>query len=277
MTFANSSFIIHYSSFFMIFSIITIVYNGETLIEGTMQSVLNQTFTDYEYIIIDGHSKDKTFNIVEKYQKMYPLSPEGIGMFHIKAISEPDKGLYDAMNKGLARATGEFVLFLNAGDHLFEPTTLEKLANAASPSTDILFGETMLVNENREHIGTRSDLTVQKLPYRLTWRSLRFGMVVCHQSFLARRTLAPQYINENLAADIDWVIKCLKSSKNTTNTHIVISEYLMGGVSKTRHQQSLKDRYAVLKTHFGWLPNLVNHCFIIIRAIIFKLKNKNSY
>ena len=252
----------------MIFSIITIVYNGETLMGGTMQSVLNQTFTDYEYIIIDGHSKDKTWEIVQKYQKMYPLS--------IKAISEPDKGLYDAMNKGLARATGEFVLFLNAGDHLFETTTLEKLANAASPSTDILFGETMLVNENREHIGTRSDLTVQKLPYCLTWRSLRFGMVVCHQSFLARRKLTPQYIDNNLAADIDWVIKCLQSAKNITNTHIIISKYLMGGVSKTRHRQSLKDRYIVLKKHFGWLPNVINHGLIIIRAIVFKLKNKNK-
>ena len=190
--------------------------------------------------------------------------------------AERDKGLYDAMNKGLSRAKGEFVLFLNAGDHLFEPTTLEKLANAASPTTDILFGETMLVDKNRTHIGTRTALTVQKLPERLTWHSMRFGMVVCHQSFLVRRKLAPQYIEQNLAADIDWVIKCLKISKNQVNTHIIISEYLMGGVSKTQHRQSLKDRYTVLKTHFGWWPNLLNHGVIIVRALIFKWRNKNK-
>jgi glycosyltransferase involved in cell wall biosynthesis len=252
----------------MLFSIITIVYNGENLIAETMQSVLNQTFTDYEYLIIDGNSKDKTFDIVQELKNKYPLS--------IKAISERDKGLYDAMNKGLNRAKGEFVLFLNAGDHLFETTTLEKLANAASPSTDILFGETMLVDDARKHIGTRTELTVQKLPYRLTWRSMRYGMVVCHQSFLVRRTLTPQYIEGNLAADIDWVIKCLKKSKNQTNTHIIISEYLMGGVSKTQHQQSLKDRYDVLKMHFGWLPNLINHGVIVVRALIFKLKNRDK-
>jgi glycosyltransferase involved in cell wall biosynthesis len=252
----------------MLFSIITIVYNGESLIEGTMQSVLNQTFTDYEYIIIDGLSKDKTFDIVQEFQRQHPLS--------INAISERDGGLYDAMNKGLSRAKGEFVLFLNAGDHLFETNTLEKIANVASPTTDILFGETMLVNDNREHIGTRSELTVQKLPDRLTWKSLRCGMVVCHQSFLVRRVLAPQYIANNLAADIDWVIKCLKKSRNQTNTHIIISEYLMGGVSKMRHQQSLKDRYAVLKTHFGWWPNILNHSVIVVRAMIFKLKNRNK-
>ncbi len=252
----------------MLFSIITIVYNGENLIAGTMQSVLNQTFTDFEYLIIDGNSKDKTMDIVQAFKNKYPLS--------IKAISERDNGLYDAMNKGLKMAKGEFILFLNAGDHLFETTTLEKLANAASPSTDILFGETMLVDDNRNHIGTRTELTVQKLPYRLTWRSMRFGMVVCHQSFLARRKETPQYIEGNLAADIDWVIKCLKISKNQTNTHIIISKYLMGGVSKTRHWQSLKDRYNVLKTHFGWFPNLINHGIIVLRALIFKLKNRNK-
>ena len=77
----------------MLFSIITIVYNAEKLIHGTMQSVLNQTFTNYEYIVVDGNSKDGTFKIVQDFQEKHPLS--------IKAISEPDKGLYDAMNKGL--------------------------------------------------------------------------------------------------------------------------------------------------------------------------------
>ncbi|MDZ7879280.1 MAG: glycosyltransferase family 2 protein [Saprospiraceae bacterium] len=252
----------------MLFSIITIVYNGESLIEGTMQSVLNQTFTNYEYLIIDGQSKDKTFKIVENLQTKHPLS--------IKAISERDKGLYDAMNKGLGLARGEFIVFLNAGDRFFESTTLEKVAKCVTPDTDILFGETMLVNDGRQHMGTRTDLTVQKLPRQLTWRRLRYGMVVCHQSFFARRTLAESYMDNNLAADIDWVIRCLKKSKTTVHTQTIIAEYLMGGVSKIRHQQSLKDRYAVLSTHFGWLPNLFNHAVIVVRALIFKLKNKGK-
>ena len=250
------------------FSLITIVYNGESLIAGTMQSVLNQTFTDYEYIIVDGASKDATLSIVQDLAKMHPLS--------IKWISERDKGLYDAMNKGLRLATGDFVLFLNAGDRLFEPTTLEKIAAAATPTTDILYGETMLVDDDRNHIGTRTDLTVQKLPAKLTWQNMRFGMVVCHQAFLPARKLAPQYIEANLAADIDWVIKCLKNAQNITNTHVIVSEYLMGGVSKTRHQQSLKDRYAVLETHFGKIGNFLNHGFITLRAVFFKVKNRGK-
>lgn len=247
------------------FSIITIVYNGETFIEGTMKSVLNQTFTDYEYIIIDGASKDSTVSLIQDIAQNAPLS--------IKWISEPDKGLYDAMNKGLHLATGDFVLFLNAGDWLFEATTLEKIAAAATPTTDILYGETMLVDETRQHIGTRTNITVQKLPKNLTWKSMRLGMVVCHQSFLPARKIAPQYMENNLAADIDWVISCLKNGGNVTNTHTIVSEYLMGGVSKKRHQQSLKDRYIVLKTHFGTVGNIFNHVLITLRAVVFKVKN----
>jgi glycosyltransferase involved in cell wall biosynthesis len=253
-------------------SIITIVYNGESLIEGTMQSVLNQTFTDYEYLIIEGASQDNTLTLVVEQARLFPHNT-------ITWMSERDKGLYDAMNKGLAFAMGDFVLFLNAGDRLFESTTLEKIAAAITPTTDILYGETMLVDDNRNHISIRSDITVQKLPKNLTWQSMKLGMVVCHQSFLPARKLTPQYIEGNLAADIDWVIKCLKNAKNPTNTQLIVSEYLMGGVSKKRHQQSLKDRYIVLKTHFGMVDNFLNHIVITLRAAFFKIKNfgKKAY
>ena len=245
-----------------IFSIITVVYNGESLIDATIQSVINQTFTHYEYIIIDGASKDNTPRIIEKYAEQHPLS--------IQWISEKDKGLYDAMNKGLNKAKGDFDLFLNAGDCLFDHQVLSKIAANITPTTDILYGETMLVDSTRVHVGTRTRMTVQKLPEHLTWRSMRRGMVVCHQSFLPARRIAPNYVLDNLAADIDWVIKCLKNAQSIVNTHAIITEYLMGGMSKQRHQQSLKDRYLILKTHFGLIPNFINHVMILGRAIWFR-------
>jgi glycosyltransferase involved in cell wall biosynthesis len=257
------------SRFEMTFSIITIVYNGASLIEGTMQSVINQSFTDWEYLIIDGASSDNTMAIVEKYQAQYPFS--------ISSISERDKGLYDAMNKGLKMAKGDFVLFLNAGDRLFDTHVLENVAAQIRPDTDVLYGETMLVDGDRTHIGSRSNLTVQKLPPQLQWQHMRMGMVVCHQSFFAARRIAPPYIEQNLAADIDWVIQCLKRSRGVVNTQLIVSEYLMGGVSKKRHQQSLKDRYHVLKKHFGFLQNFFNHILIMFRAGWFKVLGKSFY
>ena len=249
-------------------SIITVVYNGENLLEGTIQSVLNQTYPNIEYIVVDGQSKDGTLAIIERYA-------DRISTW----ISEPDNGLYDAMNKSLDLATGDFVWFMNAGDRIFALDTVEKMVAKYTPKTDILYGEVMLVDDARNHIGTRSKLTTQKLPKQLSFNSLQKGMVVCHQGFLPRRRIAKKYISENLAADIDWVLECLKQSRKNTNTGLILSEYLQGGVSKQRHQQSLKDRYQVLKKHYGFLPNLWNHFWIILRGIWFKISrfNQDSY
>jgi hypothetical protein len=149
---------------------------------------------------------------------------------------------------------------------LFDPKTLEKAMLLCNPETDVLYGEAMLVTGTRYHLGTRSQLTVQKLPDKLTWESLRMGMTVCHQSFIARKNIAPYYMENNLAADIDWVIEVLKKSRKTIHTRLIISEYLMGGLSKQKHRQSLNDRYEVLKKHYGFWPNLWAHGKIFLRA-----------
>jgi len=237
-------------------SIITIVYNGASLLEGTIKSVVKQSYSNIEYLIIDGGSKDGTLDLIHKYE--HAIS---------KWVSEPDKGLYDAMNKGLKMATGDFVWFMNAGDHILKTDTVEKMVAACQPNTDIIYGEVMLVNDKRAYQGTRSELTTQKLPAQLNWKSLSKGMVVCHQGFLPKRSLAPNYMLDNLSADIDWVIQSLKQAKVVTNTNITVAEYLMGGISKKQHKQSLKDRYAILSKHYGFVPNLWNHFMIVLRAL----------
>lgn len=241
-------------------SVITVVYNGQDLLEGTVLSVMNQTYKHIEYLIIDGKSKDKTVDIIKKYESNID-----------KWISEADKGLYDAMNKGLKMATGDFVLFMNAGDQFADSTVLETVFSKYDATTDVLYGEVMMVDENRQAIGTRTEITTRKLPQQLTWKSMKLGMVVCHQAFIPRRELCPFYMVDNLSADIDWVIEILKKSRKNVNCGIVIADFLVGGVSKQRHRQSLKDRYNVLQKHFGIIPNFFNHILIIIRAIWFRI------
>ena len=99
-------------------------------------------------------------------------------------------------------------------------------------------------------------MTVHRLPRNLHWKSMSKGMVVSHQSFIAKRALAPMYMDNNLCADIDWVIEILKKAKSIQYVPITISQFLIGGVSTQRHQQSLKDRYHVLSKHYGFLPNV---------------------
>ena len=247
-------------------SIITITYNAQATLEGTIQSIINQTYPNIEYIIIDGLSTDKTPEIIAQYAP------------HIHyTISEKDNGLYDAMNKGLRAATGDFVWFMNAGDYIFAPDTTEKIANLLTENTDILYGEVMLVEPHtRKQLGTRSQLTPHQLPNALNINSMRYGMTVSHQAFLVRRTIAPFYIPDNLCADIDWVIKCLKASRENIHSHLILAAFETGGLSRQRHRTSLQDRFTVLSAHYGFFPTLLAHIWIILRALYTRL-SRSTY
>ncbi|MBL7810499.1 MAG: glycosyltransferase [Saprospiraceae bacterium] len=246
------------------FSIITVVYNGESLLRGTIESVLNQTWPHFEYILIDGASKDNSLQIIQEYAKK---------MTHLKWISEPDKGLYDAMNKGLRMATGDFVQFLNAGDWLHSPDTLAKLAALNTPQTDVLYGDTLLVDETRTPHGLMSEMSTRTLPDPLHWRDYLAGMRVVHQSFIPRISLAPEYrLEAGLCADFDWCIEILKKSRTNVQLKEPITDYLMGGLSKKRHRQSLEERFKVMRRHFGLVPTILAHGWIVLRAGIHRLK-----
>lgn len=236
-------------------SIITVVFNGESLIEDTIKSIVNQSYPNIEYIIIDGKSSDKTMEIVKQYEN------------HIDVIlSEKDDGIYDAMNKGLKIASGEYVWYMNCGDHIHSKDTLMKIMNNNPNDADVLFGEVLLVDNDRNKLGKRSKITSQKLPKTLTWKSLKFGMVVSHQGFIPKKSVCPNYIPNNLSADIDWVIKCLKNSKKVLNTNTVLADYLIGGISKQNHKRSLLGRFKILQKHYGFFPNILNHLYIILRS-----------
>lgn len=250
------------------FSIITVVYNAKDLLELTIKSVTEQTYDSIEYIIIDGGSTDGTVDIIKKYEN------------HISNwISEPDKGLYDAMNKGQKIATGDYIWFINAGDTIFSTTTLSDVVSKLSTLPDIIFGEVMLVDNKRQHIGTRSEVTTKKLPEQLNAYSLQKGMVVSHQAFLPKVSITSPYLLDNLSADIDWVINCLKKSHSNFHTKMTLATYLIGGVSKQRHRESLQDRFVVMKKQYGLSATLRAHFTFLLEAIVHKLKRvgKKTY
>jgi glycosyltransferase involved in cell wall biosynthesis len=245
-------------------SIITITYNAEKYLERTIKSIISQTSDQYEYLIIDGGSKDSTLAIADKYRE------------HIDyLVSEPDKGLYDAMNKGLQAATGDYVWFMNAGDEIYDNTVLERMVKLMPENADVFYGETMFVDEEGKEEGLRSLVTPHKLPEKLHWKSLKLGMVVCHQAFIARKSIAPLFdLNHRYSADVDWEIKCLKNAKKTVKIKGIVAKYLTGGFSKIHHRKSLEDRYKVLEKHYGKVPNALNHLVITFRAGLHKLFSK---
>ncbi|MDJ1504014.1 glycosyltransferase family 2 protein [Xanthocytophaga agilis] len=248
-------------------SIITVTYNADAVLTATIQSIINQTFTNYEYLIIDGGSTDETLNIIRRYEH------------HLSYwISEPDKGLYDAMNKGLKAARGKYIWFMNAGDKIYDKDTLAYIAESSPANADIYYGDALFYDAANNDLGLRSEVTPHALPSVLTWKSFRYGMVVCHQSFIMRRDLAPLYdLSHPYSSDIDWEIRCLKASKEIINTQAVLSRYLTGGFSRKNHGKSLKDRYLVLQKHFGVISNIFNHIWITLRGILFVLKRRRGY
>jgi glycosyltransferase involved in cell wall biosynthesis len=250
----------------MTLTIITITYNAEQFLERTIQSILAQTDQNFEYIIIDGKSKDGTLAIAEKHKSRVN-----------KLISEPDKGLYDAMNKGLKNASGDFVWFMNAGDEINDKEAVEKIYKAISVKTDVLYGDTFFVDENGNIQGLRSEITPHRLPKNLKWQDMKLGMLVCHQAFIARKSIAPLYMKNNLSADVDWEIACLKRAKEVKCLDFVVAKYLIGGISNKQLKRSLLDRYEVLKKHFGLMGAISAHVQILFRGIGLILKKRGKY
>ncbi len=241
-------------------SIITVTYNASKTLEKTILSVIGQTaFNHIEYIIVDGASKDGTLDIIGKYEDKVSTW-----------ISEPDKGLYDAMNKGLKMAKGDYLWFMNAGDEIFEPDALEKILKL-QPNADVYYGETLEMTEDGDDIGMRR----LQAPEKLNWLSFQRGMLVCHQSILVKRSIADTYdLQYRLAADIDWVIKALKKSNTIVNTHQTLARFAKGGVSGQNIKKGLKERFRLMIHHYGWLRTCLNHFVIAIKFFWFYLRNK---
>lgn len=257
------------------FSIITCTYNASEVLQRTLDSVMSQTWGQIEHIIVDGASKDSTMAMAEAYRRR---STEEETEHDIIIKSEPDRGLYDAMNKGLQLATGDYVVFLNAGDVLPTDETLENISNDVNERSDgrlpaVLYGDTNIVDNNGELLRPRRLAP----PDDLSWRSFRHGMLVCHQAFYVRTDIAkaePYNLKYRFSADVDWCIRVMKRAEKKGLPLLrlpeVVVNYLDGGMTNKNHRASLIERFNVMRHHYGLMSTILMHIWFVARAVLKK-------
>ena len=256
------------------FSIVTITYNAEQVVQRTLDSVLHQTYQDVEHLIVDGASTDRTMALAEQYKQRSDTSDNG---HKVIIKSEPDHGIYDAMNKGLTQASGEYVVFLNAGDFFPEADTLEQIAHRCRlnelPTAElpaVLYGDTDIVDDEGRFLHHRRLAP----PPRLTWRSFMHGMLVCHQAFYARMDIAKnlQYNTRyRYSADVDWCIRVMHEGEQMGltlyNINKVVANYTEEGASTKHHAESLKERFHVMRSHYGTIRTVLMHAWFVVRSV----------
>ncbi len=218
-------------------SIITVCFNCETYIERTIKSVVNQSYTNIQYIIIDGGSTDNTLDTIRQYIKNIDV-----------LISEKDDGIYDAMNKGLKHATGDLVYFLNAGDYLCDNDVLRNVAEEfrASPDSDILYGDYIYYDETDE----------QRCSGHRTGIPDLISRGYCHQTTFAKRSVFVRCGGFNtdykIYADFDWLLRALiASGQKMRYIGIPVVYYLRGGESESRIIRNYYEKVKVIRKNAG--------------------------
>ncbi|MCF0243851.1 MAG: glycosyltransferase [Bacteroidaceae bacterium] len=253
------------------FSVITVTYNAERCLRRTLDSVRAQRYHDIEHLIIDGASKDSTLAMAHDYAAK--------SKHKVVVMSEPDRGIYDAMNKGLRNATGDYIIYMNAGDSFPKSDTLEHISRCISDSCQqtgsgelpaVMYGDTDWTDDCGIVIGHRN----HKAPKRLTWKSFKQGMLVCHQAFYARMDIARNIMYDlqyRHSADVDWCIRVMKEAERRqlpmVNVQEVVAQYQREGQTTANHKASLLERFHIMRKHYGLLTTVMMHAWFVIRRV----------
>lgn len=225
----------------MRFTIITVVYNDEKRIDKTIESVYEQDSDEFEYIIIDGESTDNTIEIASKFKDLFINRN-----IEFRIFSEKDKGVYDAMNKGISYAKGEFVCFMNSGDRFYDEHTLGRISQYYNdnPSVDIMYGDTIEYKSNgliRKKEAQSIDVIEDDMPF-------------CHQSAVTRTELMvmhPFDLDYRICADHDFYMWCYTNNYRFHHINTIVSKYEFGGLSSCEGNEIvlLRERLAIKKKY----------------------------
>lgn len=253
-----------------LFSIVTVCYNSEKTIARTIESILTQEFKDYEYIIVDGNSKDRTLDILREYE------PKFEGRMKIK--SEPDKGIYDAFNKGIQRSSGTYVWIVNSDDYI-EPKALKELSQLIKSFPN---DKLPIISASMNFIDDNKNISRQYYSSEKFCKDAyqTFGMGLVHPA-----TLVPKYIYNRIGyystkykimADIDWFRRAYKSLQPISFSKAIITNMCYGGVSTASNFPVLyKDRKLLYQMH---IKNFIKRNLYILKWILIyfrdSLKNK---
>lgn len=213
-------------------SVVTVSYNAATTIEKTIQSVIYQSYPNIEYIIIDGGSTDGTIDVIKKYE-------DRIAYW----VSEPDKGIYDAMNKGISRVTGSFVGIINADDW-YAQNAIEIMANhiISYPEIDFFYGDMIVYYSEKKQSLRHSDHIEMKK-----------GICVTHPTSFVRKSVYDEKqfsLNYKMAGDYDFMLWCFMNGKKFMDTHQVISYFTPGGLSSVPSIKYM-DSFYIWKEYIG--------------------------
>lgn len=224
----------------MKFTIITIVYNEEMCIAETVRSVLEQNYRDFEYLIIDGNSCDRTIEIVSEIVNESDRD--------VKIYSENDFGIYNAMNRGIVRASGDYVIFMNAGDSFCDSTILSSIAKRIKEQGNAIYYGQAYLMKNGKCIGINNNLSNHGC---FKFNTLMKGYMPIHQSITAPlNILKKYYFNEEyqIRADYDWFLKCYKDGMRLVNLNFVVCNYDSSGVSaRAKCKKRMKNEFRLIR------------------------------
>ncbi len=219
-------------------SIVTICFNSEAVIENTIRSVLNQTYGNMEYIIIDGASKDATMKIVSRYREKIDY-----------ISSEPDKGIYDAMNKGLRACTGNYVIFMNAGDGFYNETVLERFIPQIQEDTIIAHGDVMSIGEHFKYLSTPIPLEMMKN-----------RMIVRHQATFTRLDYHKAHLFDvsfRSSGDYDFFYKAhFRDRVKFQYIPLCVANFDVSGTSNVNFRRSYRENLRIWRKENDWLFRL---------------------
>lgn len=234
-----------------IISIICPTYNVEDCIRDLIESILSQTSNAYELLIVDGSSKDSTIEIVKEYQGK------------LRYVSEKDRGIYDAMNKGVDMATGEWLYFIGADDTLFSHTAIEEVL----PFLENKDADVVLCKINSSEYGIiGSEIS----------RKLMFKNVVNHQGALYRKTVFANYrynLDYSISADYDLNCYVWKQGFNVQTTDVVFANHSFEGASGQANFKSYREEILIRRNYFKSIfINAFGYIYTILRYVYRKLK-----